>query len=336
MASTDISRPWLTSAILAGSTARMLNMNGKLRYKVRNWHEYNRALVNRGNVTLWFDDESVKSWHWHGVATKRGRPCLYAMAAIECALTIRSVFHLPLRMTQGFLVGMIKMLSLPISAPDYSTLCRRAGGVAAQLTAVKPGQGIHLVVDSTGLKVFGEGEWKVRQHGWDKRRTWRKFHVGIDSETHEIVAFALTENDVHDSEVLPELINGRKDLAAVYGDGAYDTKGSYDAIAAIGAQGFIPPRHGACLTNGNKVTWGTVRRNQIIRDIWKLGRKTWKEGSGYHRRSLVETGMFRFKTVFGDHIRSRKMSHQQAEVAIKVRVLNKMTRLGMPDSSPIY
>lgn len=311
-------------------------MNGKLRYKIRNWHEYNQALVNRGNVTVWFDDESVKAWYCRATATKKGRPALYAMAAIECALTIRSVFHLPLRMTQGFLTGMIKMLSLPISAPDYSTICRRAGGVSAHSIATAMGQGVHFVVDSTGLKVFGEGEWKVRQHGWDKRRTWRKFHVGINAETHEIVAFALTGNDVHDSEVLPELINGRNDLAAVYGDGAYDTKGSYDAIAETGARGIIPPRHGACLSSGKNVTWGTVRRNQTIRDIWKLGRKTWKEESGYHRRSLVETGMFRFKTILGDHIRSRKMSNQQAEVAIKVRILNKMTRFGMPDSYPVY
>lgn len=222
----------------------------KQRFRVRNWRHYNEALVKRGSITLWFDDEAISQWHNIEKTKKRGRPLLYTDIAIRCALTLREIYHLPLRGTEGLVRSLILQLALPLKAPDYTTLCIRQKELRICLPKChrKSSEGLHIVVDSTGLKIFGEGEWKVRQHGYSKRRTWRKLHLAIDAETQEIETAVVTTNDFKDSELLPDLLNGIDNaIDQVSGDGGYDSKECYQHIMNQGAKAVIPPRRDAII-----------------------------------------------------------------------------------------
>jgi len=309
---------------------------GKIRYGVNNWREYNKALKNRFSITLWISEEDAGAWYAEP-SGKRGAPCIYSDTAIRCCLTIRVLLHLPLRGAEGFLSSVLPLLGLIwLSTPDYTTLCRRGKTLFVELPQVRRGACIHLVVDASGLKIFGEGEWKVRMHGAGKRRTWRKLHIGLDTGTGEIVASALTTADVHDSEMLPEMLSGMEGaVEAVIGDGGYDTREDYDAIAGTGADAVIPPRKGAKIwRHGNRKDPPHVR-DEILRYIRKHGRKKWKEDSGYHRRSLAETAFFRIKTIFGDRLRSRDCDNQVTEAFLRLSALSRMTAVGMPESDRV-
>lgn len=217
--------------------------------------------------------------------------------------------------------------------PNYSTLSRRAQTLEVQLPAVGDGEPVHLVVDSTGVKVYGEGEWKVRQHGYSKRRTWRKVHLGLDANTGQMRAALMTHQDVADGDVLAELLGQIPDdelLDVVGGDGAYDTKLCHAAIAARGATPSIPPREGAAHWSAN--TPGATWRNDAVDAITCLGRREWKKDSGYHRRSLAENAMYRFKTLTGNCLWARRIESQATEVAIRVGVINRMADLARPQS----
>ncbi len=248
------------------------------------------------------------------------------------ALTIRTLFHLPLRATQGFLEGLIFLLGLDLQVSHYSRLSRRASKLNVSLNALKTAskKPTDLVIDSTGLKIFGEGEWKMRTHGKQKRRTWRKYHVCVNPATHEVTNLELTEANVHDCTILPVLLLSQKNLGRVYADGAYSFKQGFDAIARSGGIPVIPVRSGT--TQGNKdPSSGEILRNTLREDIWDAGgRVVWKKSSGYHRRSLVETHMFRLKTILGGTLRGRLFSTQQTEAKIMANILNTMTHLGMP------
>jgi Transposase DDE domain len=304
----------------------------KKTYKVRNWSEYNKSLVRRGSLTLWFDEESIKKWHY--VDKKgRGRPPKYANIAIQCMLTLKAVFDLPLRATQGLVASLIELLVLPIEAADYSTVCRRQKHLNIKLKKTNKNEPLHGVFDSTGLKVFGEGEWKVRQHGYSKRRTWRKLHLGVDEANGEIIASVITTNDFGDGEVLPDLLDQiDSPLSQVSGDGAYDSFENYDLLNKRGAKITIPPRENAKTHQHGNSKSPPLARDGIIRVIRKLGRAEWKRQSGYHRRSISETTMFRFKQIFGDNLHAIIFESQATEAFIKCNVLNKMTSLGMPES----
>jgi hypothetical protein len=306
-------------------------------YKLKNWRAYNESLVNRGSLTLWFEDAQIECWHQPERSGYRGRAMKYSDVAIQCGLTIRELFQLPLRSTEGFLRSLVKLLGVPLQVPDYSTLCRRQQTLLVTLPRPVAQKLRHLVVDSTGLKVYGEGEWKVRQHGLGKRRTWRKLHLAVDSQTQEVVAVELTANFVGDAEVLPDLLEQlapEEALASVAADGAYDTVNAHDAIRKKQGQALIPPRAGA-------VAWpddddGTPHpRTVILRACQDKGEAEWKRSSGYHRRSLAETAMFRIKALFSQKLKNRGFAAQQAEAYLRVGALNKMTGLGMPDSYPI-
>ncbi len=297
-------------------------------YRIRNWKAYNQALVQRGNVTIWFDDASIAAWYADKDPDKLGAPTIYSDTAILCALTIKSVFRLPLRQTAGFVGSLITLLKLELTVPDYSTVCRRAKTLDVPLgNRIREDEPLHLVVDSTGLKVFGEGEWKVRQHGWQKRRTWRKLHLGVNERTGEIVAQMLTGRETTDDAMLRPLLDQVEEVVSqVTTDGAYDSSDCYSAILARGAEPVIPP-------DVDARDWGSDgARDHTVRRINQIGRKAWKQERNYHRRSLAETGMFRMKTIFGGHLSARTMDRQQTEAAIRCRALNRMTHLGMPDS----
>lgn len=308
------------------------SVSAKPRYRVTNWRDYDRALVARGSITLWIDDDVVARWRATGGKGKR-----YSDAAILCALGLRAVFGLTLRQTQGFLASLARLLRLTIPIPHYSTFCRRAGGLATPRLPRAPGnRPVHLAIDATGLKVQGEGEWKMRVHGKDKRRVWRKLHLGVDTTTGEILAHELTPSERHDGPELPGLlakIDGP--VAAVYGDKAYDAFDNHAAILARGARPVIPPRKGAAIRPPPKVKDPPPTRGEAVRRIAEIGRAEWKKETGYHSRSLAETAMFRFKTILGPNLKSRTLTNQKTEAAIAVRCLNAFTALGMPKSVKI-
>lgn len=310
-------------------------MPKKQQYRIRNWKDYNQSLVNRGSLIFWFDERSITNWHAISMSGQRGRPKFYSNIAIECALTIRAVFQLSLRATEGFIGSLIKMMSLNLKAPDYTTLSVRQKEleVKISISPKKQGENVHIVVDSTGLKVFGEGEWKVRQHGYSKRRTWRKLHLGVNAATHEIEAVILTTNDFKDSEVLPDLLDQiDKSIVQVSGDGGYDSHEVYEDIALRGGMPVIPPRKDAVIAQHGNSKKPVLARDKVIREIRQMGRKNWKKESNYHQRSLAETAMYRMKMLFGRELRARNFENQATEAFVKCRALNKMTQLGMPES----
>lgn len=252
-------------------------------------------------------------------------------STLKCALTLRSVFHLPLRATEGLIASLIAMMNLPIKSPDYSTFSRRKSNLNIDIKEKLSKGSIDLVIDSTGLKIYGEGEWKVRQHGHSKRRTWRKLHLGINPKTHSIEAAVVTTNDFKDNEVIEDLLNqAENSLQEICADGAYDTENCYQAIDACGAKAIIPPRKGAKIKQRAHPNRIPHPRDENLRAIRKSTRKQWKKNSGYHKRSLAETAMFRFKKIFGATLMSRTFDNQAVEALIKCRALNIMTGLGMP------
>jgi len=313
----------------------------KKSYRIRNWREYNAGLVQRGSLTVWVETATTTGWHNHQKSGRRGASCTYSDSAILCALTLQVVYHLPLRATQGLLLCVFGLLGVDLPVPDYSTLSRRRKTLLVPLSqSHRPSQPLHLVVDSTGFKVYGEGEWKVRQHGWSKRRTWRKLHLGINEATGEVLAAVGSGPERADKEVLEELLEQVKvPVGQVSGDGGYDALECYGAIAKRGARATIPPRRNGRM-HEQDTRWHTRNQNlQRIRELQgrkskdkEWGRKQWKQESGYHRRSLAETAMMRLKSIFGQRLRARDKTAQDNELLLRCRALNRMTQLGMPQS----
>ena len=307
-------------------------MKKKTQYRVRNWAAYNAALVNRGNLTVWVDEEAWQAWQDTG-PRQRGAQDVYAAAAIQCVLTRRAVYHLALRAAQGLAESVFTLLQVSLPVPTYSTLSRRGARSEIELSRVSLSEPVHLVIDSSGFKVYGEGEWKVWQHGWSKRRTWRKWHLAEDEATGEIVAAVASEAGVSDADVLPDLV-GRMDrpIKQVSTDGAYDKRKCYEALEATGATVTIPPRRDAKIWQHGNSAGEPGQRDENLRAIRRWGRPRWKHESGYHRRSLAATAFFRLKTIFGATLRSRNFAQQASELFLRARALNRMTHLGMPQS----
>lgn len=217
--------------------------------------------------------------------------------------------------------------------PSYSTLSRRLRQVEIKLDVPDPTKPISLAIDSSGLKVYGEGEWKVRIHGHSKRRTWRKFHLGIDVNGQMIHAVTVTTNDFKDNEVFEDTISQvNSSIEDILGDGAYDSKNCYEACASRKANPIFPPRNGAVIRQHGNCKKESLPRDQTIRDIRVLGKKGWKEKVHYHRRSLAETAMFRFKKLFTPELKSRSFINQAKEVFIKCNILNQFSALGLANS----
>lgn len=302
----------------------------KSQYRVRNWAGYEAGLRKRGALTVWLSDTALGAWR----APASGRPGgqrTYSDLAIEAALTIRTVFNLPLRQTEGFLRSLADLLDLDLPIPDHTTLSRRLKKLE-YLRSRTPAtdEPIHLLIDSTGLRVHVGHLRKP-----PKRRVWRKLHLAINAETGEVLASDLTNRRTADCARVPELldqINGT--LASVAADGAYDAGAVYEAAHGKGngtrVEVLIPPGRGAQPSSVRSP--GLRERNRNILSIRKLGRRDWFASSGYGRRSLVENAVFRYKTIFGQRMRSRSLGSQRAEVRLACRILNTMTLLGMPDS----
>lgn len=297
------------------------------KYKTTNWSSYNNALKQRGSLSIWLDPEMV----WvPPPCGKRGRQCQFSDAAIQTCLTLKVLFGMPLRQTTGFVESLLRLAGLDWAVPDYSTLCRRQ----RTLNVVLPYHGgtgpLNLLIDSTGIKAEGEGEWNARKHGGPKRRIWRKIHIGVDEETLEVRAVEVTTSNVGDAPMLAELLNQvppDQNIGSVTADGAYDTRKCHDAIAARGAHAVIPPRKNA--KPWKPTSAGAVARNEAINASRYLGRALWRRWSGYHRRSRVETKMHCVK-LMGQRLMARDFDRQVAEIQVRIAVLNRYTALGIP------
>jgi hypothetical protein len=302
------------------------------KYKTRNWVDFNFSLKQRGSLSIWFDPQMV----WEADASgRRGRQQTYSDAAIQACLTFKVLFGLPLRQTTGFVESLLKLVGLDWAVPDFSTLCRRQRTLTVALPYRGSAGPLHLLIDSTGIKAEGEGEWNARKHGGSKRRLWRKIHIGIDEKTLEIRAIEATSSSIGDAPVLPDLLNQippDEEIGSVTADGAYDTRKCHDAIAARNAHAVIPPRKNAKLWKPD--TPGARARNEAVRSSKYLGRALWRQLSGYHRRSRVETKMHCVK-LLGQRLSARDFDRQVAEIQIRAAILNGFTALGIPQTEAV-
>jgi hypothetical protein len=302
-------------------------------YRVKNWSDYDKALVQRGSITFWLLDDFEKNWR-HTGEKQRGAQLDYSDQAILVMLTVKEVFHLTNRQVEGFMRSLFVLMKMVLPVPDHSTLSKRGRNLKVNLPK-KTNQSLNIVMDSTGLKIYGEGEWKVRQHGVSKRRTWRKLHLGINPEDGEIQAVELTENSVSDAEVVETLLQQiDQEIARFAADGAYDKRKVYDSLNehSPNTEVSIPPRKNARIWKHGNTKAERLKRDENLRSIRKHGRKTWKNDSGYHIRSLAETAMFRLKTIFGNGLSTRLLETQTTQTLVRCAALNQMTHLGMPQA----
>lgn len=303
-------------------------------YRIQNWSDYNKSLVQRGSISIWIDEASLQKWLSCEHTGKAGRPATYSNDAILMLLILRERFGLTLRSLEGFAKSVFSLMQLLLVVPSYTQICRRAKSLRMEINRLCKGSPRHIILDSTGLKVYGEGEWKVRTHGKSKRRVWRKFHIGIDAETQDIVVFELTGNDVGEVASAVRMLDkipGK--LETVRGDGAYDPNAARKKIYEKGARSIIPPPRHASI-KGASEGWIKDRDEDIatIRSYGdrEVGRKPWKQLTQYHKRSLVEVGILRVKKMLGEGLKSRTMERQRTEAFCKCLVINKMNELGMP------
>ena len=298
------------------------------KYRVTNWSDYNESLRRRGDLTVWISDAALGLWSAPSRTTRGGQQ-QYSDLAIELCLTLGVVFKQHLRQTQGLMRSIAKLLGIEIAVPDFSTPSRRSNCPILQPSPRANNQAaIHLTVDSTGLKIFGEGEWLEEKHkNKAKRKSWRKLHLGLDLVSGEIVCSKLTSDDVGDASSLPDLldqIDGPVDLFLA--DGAYDGSSTRDfLVKRFGAtlEVAIPPPKNVTFSS-NMVRDPTLRDYHIAH-IKTNGRLAWQKASGYNQRSGVETQMGRWKTVIGPKLKARSFTNQKTEAYIGVRALNQMT-----------
>src|SRR3954469_1814141 len=318
---------------------RAVTRSPRARYRVANWPEYDRALQQRGSLTVWVTPEALAAWHPPRTG-QRGRPRSYSDVAIETGHLLRLAFGRPWRQTEGLPHSLTTLLGVGVGVPDHTTFSRRSPGLAlaAALTRAQASGPVHVGIDATGLKVYGAGEWRVETHGARGKRTWRKLHLAVDPSTGEILASELTSNEEGDaSQVGPLLEQIPGPLASVIADGAYDGEPVYRAVAERQPDPpvavVIPPR----LTAVPSPAAGSTprQRDQHIQTIQDKGRLGWQTAVGYGRRSLGETAMFRYKAVIGRGLRARTLPVQKTEARVGCAVLNRMTRLGMPVSQRI-
>lgn len=300
-------------------------------YGITNWRKYNESLVRRGSITFWFSEDVIDEWYHANDQSKVGHPFVYSDTAIECLLALRELFRLPYRQTEGLGRSLAELMQVEIPIPDYTSLAKRAATLGISLGVAKHTGSIDVVVDSTGLKVFGEGEWKARKHGKSKRRTWRKLHLAVNPKTQEIEAEALTENSGHDADQVDDLLDQIvAKVGTFYGDGAYDQWKVYETLGERSMQAIIPPRRNAKIKQHGNSSQPPVPRDVAIREIRHAGRRRWKERVGYHLRSLSETAMHRMKCCFGTKLKNRQLPNQRTEARLRSKILNCFTHLGLP------
>src|SRR4051795_2906917 len=307
-------------------------------HKVTNWPAYDASLRQRGSLTVWFTDEAIAAWEAEPRTTRGGQPW-YSELAILTALTLRAVFRLAYRQTEGLIGSLIRLLGLTLPVPDHTTLSRRAATVdVPQPRRPSPEAGgeaepLHLLVDSTGLKLCGPGEWLIEKHGTKTRRSWRKLHLGVDADTGQIVAAALTTNDVDDGSQAGPLLNQvAGDVASFTGDGAYDQDGVYASSAERHPEAavVVPPRVTAVPSQTAESE--PTQRDRHLQHIAEHGRLAWQKASGYTKRARAEAAIGRWKQVIGDRLRAHTDERRATELDVAVHALNRMLEMGRPSS----
>jgi len=302
------------------------------KHRVTNPAAYDAALRQRGSLTVWFTDEAIEGWRAASRTTPGGQPW-YSPLAILTALTLRAVFHLALRQTEGLIGSIIGLLGLALAVPDHSTLSRRAK--ALEVPRPQPrrdGEPLHLLVDSTGLRLCGAGEWLQEKHGTKTRRSWRKLHIGLDAETGQIVAVSLTAKEVDDgAEVGPLLDQVTGAVASFTGDGGYDQDRVYASVAERHPEAavVVPPRVTA--VPSETAATAPTQRDRHLQIIAEHGRAAWQKACGYTTRARAEAAIGRFKQVIGDGLRSRTDERRATEVDVAVHALTRMSELGRPN-----
>ena len=307
------------------------------KHKVTNWPAYDASLRQRGSLTVWFTDEAIAAWAAEPRTTRGGQPW-YSELAILTALTLRAVFRLGLRQTEGLIGSVIRLLGLNLPVPDHTTLSRRAATleVPRPRSSSREAEGeaapVHLLVDSTGLKLCGPGEWLIEKHGTRKRRSWRKLHFGRDADTGQIVAATLTTHDVDDgSQAGPLLDHVAGPVASFTGDGAYDQDGVYASVGERHPEAavVVPPR--ATAVPSETAESAPTPRDRHLQHIADHGRMAWQTASGYTKRARAEAALGRWKQVIGDRLRAHTDERRATEVDVAVYVLNRMLELGRPN-----
>ena len=322
---------------MAARTKSYVTPKYKTKYRVKNWPAYEAGLRKRGDVTVWFDEGCADSWNAPSSGLPGGQR-RYSDLAIVTALTLRTVFHLALRQTEGFVGSLIRLMGLDLDTPDHTTLSRRSASVDVPRIARSHQGPIHLVIDSTGLKILGDGEWHAHKHKTaNRRRRWRKLHLGVDAQGF-IVASALTDSGQDDATEGVRMIGGLgRAIGRFTADGAYDTRPVYEALATAGSGPgvtiVIPPRKTASASQPPEQI--LEQRDDAIARIAVVGRRQWRKESGAHRQARAENAMFRYKRLVGDGLRAKKPGAQANEAKIAVNVLNRMFGLGMPDSEAV-
>ena len=304
-------------------------------YRVKNWREYEQSLRDRGDITLWISQDAIDAWR-APMTGKRGAQPVYADIAIETALALRLLFHLPLRQTEGFLSSVLRLMGLALPCPDHTTLSRRNATVAIQRQVERAPQGpVSVIVDSTGLKICGQGEWHAHKHGDKKRRRWKKLHIGVDDEGC-ILASCVTDGHEQDPSQVSELLSQiDQEIGRFVADGIYDQQPVYDAVEdhSPGARVIIPPRKNAALSSTAESA--PTQRDEHLATIERDGLFAWKRTSGYYAQSRAENAFARFKRVFGGGLRAKRDESQERETLIACNLLNRMRALGRPQSYPV-
>jgi hypothetical protein len=321
---------------MASTKTSRVNPKYKRKYRVKNWVAFERGLRDRGDITVWFSEEAVGTWTPPPSGCRGGqRP--YSNLAVLAALSLRMVFHLPLRQTEGFVASLLLLVGLDLKAPDHSTLCRRRKDVEVPALC-RPHDGpIHLLVDSTGLKTYGAGEWCSRKHRKAKERSgWRKMHIGVDDDGF-VVAEELTESKADDANVAPDLLEQIETKVGRFtGDGAFDKQKVYEAVGAAGTEDVVigvPP--GRRAKPSPKATGPWAQRNGHLERISAVGRLAWQKETGYRQQARAEGAIGRYKRIIGSSLRARGLEAQQREARIGCAVLNRMLELGKPASYAI-
>src|SRR3954454_2394238 len=300
-------------------------------HKVTNWPAYDASLRQRGSLTVWFTDEAIAAWEAEPRTTRGGQPW-YSELAILTAMTLRAVFRLAYRQTEGLIGSLMRLLGLTLPIPDHTTLSRRAATLEVPWPrSSHHADPVHLLVDSTGLKLCGPGEWLVENHGTKARRSWRKLHLGRDADTGQIVAATRTTHDVDDgSQVDPLLDQVDGPIASFTGDGACDQEGVYASVAEHHPEAaiIVPPRTTAVPSRATETA--PTQRDRHLDLIAEKGRRGWQTASGYTKRARAETAISRFKRVIGDELRSHTDERRATEMDVAVHVLNRMLDLGRP------
>jgi len=292
----------------------------------RDWRKYNQNLVNRGSITLWLKEDDLASWCT--CSGKRGRPS-FSKGVIQAGWVLKTVYRLPLRALQGFLDSLLRILKTKLKSPHYSLFCKRADEAASILPKLSNKRPTELAIDSSGLKISGEGEWKVKIHGAEKRRGWIKVHIGVDPRTQDLVVAEVTDDRTGDAKVLPLLLDkAPKSIRKVLADGAYDTLGCRRCLFDKNIEECIPPQRNGRLRKEP----GYQERNTALTLMSFFGgdaeaHSLWKKLTGYHKRSLAETAFSRLKRLFGERLSCRKFENLKAEAIFRCHVLNRMNSL---------